>query len=133
MGNNKYKVLIIEDDRNIACFIQTILETNGYQVLTAERCRQGLLVYSSHMPDLVVLILTGPVAGWLERHLTRHEIHHIAKIARIRHDEDHLSLRCQMTCSTAHLAARECSDYLPAKNNGVHIFDSVRLQIRFFR
>ena len=57
MGNNKYKVLIIEDDRNIACFIQTILETNGYQVLTAERCRQGLLVYSSHMPDLVVLDL----------------------------------------------------------------------------
>ena len=60
MGNNKYKVLIIEDDRNIACFIQTILETNGYQVLTAERCRQGLLVYSSHMPDLVVLDLGLP-------------------------------------------------------------------------
>ena len=60
MGNNKYKVLIIEDDRNIACFVQTILETNGDQVLTAERCRQGLLVYSSHMPDLVVLDLGLP-------------------------------------------------------------------------
>ena len=60
MGNNKYKVLIIEDDRNIASFVQTILETNGYQVLTAERCRQGLLVYSSHIPDLVVLDLGLP-------------------------------------------------------------------------
>ena len=60
MGNNKYKVLIIEDDRNIASFVQTILETNGYQVLTAERCQQGLLVYSSHIPDLVVLDLGLP-------------------------------------------------------------------------
>ena len=60
MGDNKSKVLIIEDDRNIASFVQTILETNGYQVLTAERCRQGLLVYSSHIPDLVVLDLGLP-------------------------------------------------------------------------
>ena len=60
MGNNKYKVLIVEDDRNIAGFVQTILETNGYQMLTAERCCQGLLVFSSHMPDLVVLDLGLP-------------------------------------------------------------------------
>ena len=60
MGNNKYKVLIIEDDRSIASFIQTILEANGYQVLTAERCRQGLMVYASHMPDLVMLDLGLP-------------------------------------------------------------------------
>lgn len=60
MGNNKYKILIVEDDRNIASFIQTVLETNGYQVLTAERCRQGLMVFSSHLPDLVVLDLGLP-------------------------------------------------------------------------
>lgn len=60
MGNNKYKILIVEDDHNISAFIQTILETNGYQVLTAERCRQGLLVFASHMPDLVVLDLGLP-------------------------------------------------------------------------
>lgn len=60
MGNNKYKILIVEDDRSIANFIQTILETSGYQVLTAERCRQGLMVFSSHLPDLVVLDLGLP-------------------------------------------------------------------------
>ncbi len=60
MSNNKYKVLIVEDDRNIASFIQTVLETGGYQVLTAERCRQGLLVLTSHVPDLVVLDLGLP-------------------------------------------------------------------------
>ena len=60
MGNNKYKILIVEDDHNIASFIQTVLETNGYQVLTAERCHQGLMVFSSHLPDLVILDLGLP-------------------------------------------------------------------------
>lgn len=60
MGNNKYKVLIVEDDRSILGFVRTVLETNGYQVLTAERCRQGLMVFSSHCPDLVVLDLGLP-------------------------------------------------------------------------
>ena len=60
MGNNKYKVLVIEDDRSILNFVQTILDTGGYQVLTAERCSQGLMVYASHIPDLVVLDLGLP-------------------------------------------------------------------------
>ena len=60
MSNNKYKILIVEDDRNIASFIQTSLEANGYQVLTSERCGQGLLVFASHMPDLVILDLGLP-------------------------------------------------------------------------
>ena len=60
MSNNKFKVLLVEDDKSIAGFIQTVLETNGYQVLTAERCQQGLLVFTSHVPDLVVLDLGLP-------------------------------------------------------------------------
>lgn len=66
MGNNKYKILIVEDDKNIASFIQTILETNGYQVLTAERCCQGMMVFSSHLPDLVVLDLGLPDVDGLD-------------------------------------------------------------------
>ena len=60
MSNNKYKVLVIEDESNIRSFVQTVLETNGYQVLTAQRCRQGILMLSSHVPDLVVLDLGLP-------------------------------------------------------------------------
>ena len=60
MSNNKYKILVVEDDRSIQGMIQTILETNGYQVLTAQRCRQGILMLSSHVPDLVVLDLGLP-------------------------------------------------------------------------
>ena len=60
MSNNKYKILVVEDDRSIANFVQTVLEANGYQALRAERCQQGILMLSSHVPDLVVLDLGLP-------------------------------------------------------------------------
>ena len=60
MSNNKYKILVVEDDPAISGMIQTLLETNGYQVLLAQRCRQGILMLSSHVPDLVVLDLGLP-------------------------------------------------------------------------
>lgn len=60
MSNNKYKILVIEDDRNILSMIQTVLDSSGYQVLTAQRCQQGILMLSSHVPDLVVLDLGLP-------------------------------------------------------------------------
>ena len=60
MSNNKYKILVVEDDHSIQSMIHTILDTNGYQVLTAQRCQQGILMLSSHVPDLVVLDLGLP-------------------------------------------------------------------------
>ena len=60
MSNNKYKILVVEDDKNILSMIQMVLDTNGYQVLTAQRCQQGVLMLSSHVPDLVVLDLGLP-------------------------------------------------------------------------
>ncbi len=60
MGNNKFKILAVEDDRAILGFLQAALETNGYQALTAERCEQGLLMFASHLPDLVILDLGLP-------------------------------------------------------------------------
>ena len=55
MSNNKYKVLIVDDEANICSFIAAILESNGYQVLTAGTCLQGRLVFATHNPDLIVL------------------------------------------------------------------------------
>ena len=60
MSNNKYKILVVEDDNVISSMIQTILETNGYQVLVAQRCQQGILMLTSHIPDLVLLDLGLP-------------------------------------------------------------------------
>lgn len=60
MGNNKFKILVVEDDRSVSRMLQTVLENNGYQVLTSSKCQQGILMLSSHVPDLVVLDLGLP-------------------------------------------------------------------------
>ena len=60
MSNNKFKVLIVEDEANICSFIQTLLETNDYQALVANTCSMGQTLFTSHNPDLVILDLGLP-------------------------------------------------------------------------
>ena len=57
MSNNKFKVLIVEDEANICSFIETLLTTNDYQALVAHTCTMGLTLFASHNPDLVILDL----------------------------------------------------------------------------
>lgn len=60
MSNNKYKILVIEDENNIRSFVKTVLEANDYQVITAATCTQGIMMFSSYIPDLVMLDLGLP-------------------------------------------------------------------------
>lgn len=62
MGNNKYKVLIVDDEAGIRSFMGAVLESNGYQVLTAQTCAQGKMMFASHCPDLIMLDLGLPDA-----------------------------------------------------------------------
>ena len=66
MSNNKFKILIIEDEANICSFIQTLLETNGYQALVANTCAMGQTLFTSHNPDLIILDLGLPDRDGLE-------------------------------------------------------------------
>jgi len=66
MNNNRYKILVVEDESNILSFAKAILEANGYQVLTAETCTNGIMMFSSHRPDLVLLDLGLPDKDGLE-------------------------------------------------------------------
>lgn len=60
MNNNKYRILVIEDEDNIKTFVSALLEANNYQVVTAESCNSGLMMFNSHRPDLVILDLGLP-------------------------------------------------------------------------
>ena len=64
--SNKYKILVIEDENNIRNFIGTILDANDYQTLEATTCQQGLLMFASHTPDLVMLDLGLPDKDGIE-------------------------------------------------------------------
>ena len=60
MSNNKYKILVIEDEANIRTFMGTVLESNNYQMICAGSCGMGKTMFLSHTPDLVILDLGLP-------------------------------------------------------------------------
>ena len=55
--NNKYKIMLVEDEKNILAFVSTLLETAGYTVISAHTCSEGKMMFSSHNPDLIILDL----------------------------------------------------------------------------
>ncbi|MBO5767500.1 MAG: response regulator transcription factor [Clostridia bacterium] len=60
--NNKYKILVVEDESNIRNLVSAMLESNGYRALLAASLREAKLMYDSHVPDLVILDLGLPDA-----------------------------------------------------------------------
>ena len=64
------RVLVIEDDADIALGVSTVLGRSGFEVTTAADGREGLRVFHSERPDIVILDVGLPVMdGWtvLER------------------------------------------------------------------
>ena len=62
LSNNRYKILVVEDDDNIRSLIGTILETGGYQMIPTHTCQMGKTLFASHNPDLTILDLGLPDA-----------------------------------------------------------------------
>lgn len=60
MTNNKYKILLVEDETNICVLLTTMLQSEDYQVISADTCSLAISLYSSHNPDLVILDLGLP-------------------------------------------------------------------------
>lgn len=60
MENNKYKILLVEDDASIRSVLTTMLETENYQVILSETCQLAKNLFVSHQPDVVILDLGLP-------------------------------------------------------------------------
>ncbi len=60
MIQNKYKILLVEDEIHIRNLVATMLETSGYQVVLANSCSAARTLFASHLPDLVILDLGLP-------------------------------------------------------------------------
>ncbi len=56
----KPTVLIIEDEEAICNFISAILTSNNYQVVKAKTGKEGLSMFTSYVPDIVLLDLGLP-------------------------------------------------------------------------
>lgn len=62
MKQNKYKILLVEDEGNIRNLIATMLDTSGYQTVLAASCSEAKTMYASYLPDLIILDLGLPDA-----------------------------------------------------------------------
>lgn len=60
------KILVIEDDKYISNFLVMSLEKEGYEVLIAQSANEGMFLFSSHHPDLVLLDLGLPDRDGIE-------------------------------------------------------------------
>jgi len=58
--NNKYKILLVEDDENIRIMVGAMLESAGYQVIETRSCSTAITLAVSHIPDLILLDLGLP-------------------------------------------------------------------------
>ena len=58
--NQKISILLVEDDDRIRSFMETVLSSNGYNVLETTNARTALSMAASHNPDLMLLDLGLP-------------------------------------------------------------------------
>lgn len=66
MIQNKYKILLVEDEGNIRNLVATVLDTAGYQTILASCCASGKTLFASYLPDLLILDLGLPDADGMQ-------------------------------------------------------------------
>ena len=64
--NTRASIIIIEDEKNICNFIETVLPPQNYQVTCAYTGTDGLKLINTHKPDVVLLDLGLPDMDGLE-------------------------------------------------------------------
>ena len=60
MIQNKYKILVVEDETNNRNLVTTMLDNAGYQVIMADCLLLAKTMFSSYIPDLIILDLDLP-------------------------------------------------------------------------
>ncbi len=64
-SDQKYKILVIEDDQTISNVVELNLKLDGYEVYLASDGEEGLRLIEEILPDLVILDVMMPkVDGW---------------------------------------------------------------------
>ncbi|WP_197585791.1 response regulator transcription factor [Thermosulfidibacter takaii] len=62
----KYKVLVVEDDKDIQRILKDQLENEGYKAITADNGSEALKKFEDYRPDIVILDLNLPDMDGLE-------------------------------------------------------------------
>lgn len=64
-NDNKFKILVVDDDENIREVLSDLLLLEGHQVLLAEEGGQALRIFEENQPDIIITDLGMPgISGW---------------------------------------------------------------------
>ena len=63
MPQIRKKILIVDDELDVRIYVGTLLETSGYEPISARNGREGLLKARQVSPDLLILDVMMPQAG----------------------------------------------------------------------
>jgi CheY-like chemotaxis protein len=78
----RFRILVVDDEPSILEVTRVILESNGYEVLTAADGLDGLHALAKSLPDLIISDLNMPrMAGFEFLAVVRERFPHIAAIA----------------------------------------------------
>jgi len=58
--SEKKKVLILDDEPHVVAYLETLLQDNGYETISAPNGREGMEKARAEKPDLVCLDITMP-------------------------------------------------------------------------
>ncbi len=60
------KILVIDDEPDVVCYLSTVLADEGYEVISADNGREGLDRARAEVPDLITLDVTMPGISGIE-------------------------------------------------------------------
>lgn len=71
-----HKILLVENDAANRALLLAVLKPEGYELLTAENCKQGLELAEREQPDLILIDLQLPLSNRYDviRHLKTHTL-----------------------------------------------------------
>ena len=78
----RYRILVVDDESSIRETTKALLESQGYEVLTAKDGLDGLLALSKSLPDVIISDLNMPrMSGFEFLTIVRERFPHIAIVA----------------------------------------------------
>ncbi|MEW5734158.1 MAG: response regulator [Thermodesulfobacteriota bacterium] len=76
----KKKVLVVEDELDMRIFLSTLLETNGFGLVSSKNGREGIQAARTVRPDLIILDLMMPDEGGARMYRTLKEDRELCRI-----------------------------------------------------
>ncbi len=79
-NNEKYRVMVIDDEPDVAAYLSTVLESNGFEPMTLCDLSDGIRMIAAFDPDLICLDIMMPQETGISFYKKIRQIDNLQKI-----------------------------------------------------